>query len=67
MRGPYNFQTDQFRARLEDADDGALERRPQDYERLHRELLDAERQCLWPRLRPVRMRILANMELPRGR
>jgi Na+/H+ antiporter len=43
MRGAYRFRTDRFRARFDDGDDGAIESRSQDYQRLRRELLDAER------------------------
>ncbi len=43
MRGLYRFRTDRFRARFEDGDDGSIESRSQDYQRLRRELLDAER------------------------
>ena len=46
VRGRYQFRTDRFRARLDDGDDGAIESRSQDYQRLVRELLDAERQAL---------------------
>ena len=46
LRGLYGFRTDRFRARFEDSDDGALEMRSQDYQRLRRELLDAEREAL---------------------
>ena len=46
MRGLYTFRTDRFRARFEDSDDGALELRSQDYQRLRRELLEAEREAL---------------------
>jgi Na+/H+ antiporter len=43
MRGLYRFRTDRFRARFDDGDDGEIETRSQDYQRLRRELLDAER------------------------
>jgi len=43
MRGLYRFRTNRFRARFDDGDDGAIESRSQDYQRLRRELLDAER------------------------
>ena len=43
LRGAYRFRTDRFRARFDDADDGSIEARSQDYQRLRRELLDAER------------------------
>jgi len=46
VRGAYQFRTNRFRARLDDGDDGAIESRSQDYQRLRRELLDAERQAL---------------------
>src|SRR6187401_1517125 len=46
VRGAYRFRTNRFRARLDDWDDGAIEMRSQDYQRLRRELLDAERQAL---------------------
>ncbi len=46
VRGAYRFRTNRFRARLDDGDDGAIEVRSQDYQRLRRELLDAERQAL---------------------
>jgi monovalent cation/hydrogen antiporter len=43
VRGAYRFRTDRFRARFDDGDDGAIESRSQDYQRLRRELLEAER------------------------
>jgi monovalent cation/hydrogen antiporter len=46
LRGLYRFRTDRFRARFDDADDGEIELRSQDYQRLRRELLDAEREAL---------------------
>jgi CPA1 family monovalent cation:H+ antiporter len=46
LRGLYRFRNDRFRARLDDMDDGAIESRSQDYQRLRRELLDAERGAL---------------------
>jgi CPA1 family monovalent cation:H+ antiporter len=46
VRGAYRFRTNRFRARLDDGDDGAIESRSQDYQRLRRELLDAERTAL---------------------
>jgi hypothetical protein len=45
-RGAYRFRTGRFRARFDDGDDGAIESRSQDYQRLRRELLDAERNAL---------------------
>ena len=46
LRGLYDFRTDRFRARFEDGDDGAIESRSQNYQRLRRELLDAEREAI---------------------
>ncbi len=46
VRGAYRFRTDRFRARLDVDSDGAIESRSQDYQRLRRELLEAERQAL---------------------
>jgi monovalent cation/hydrogen antiporter len=46
VRGSYRFRTNRFRARLDDGDDGSIELRSQDYQRLLRELLDAERDAL---------------------
>jgi len=42
-RGQYEFRKNRFRARFDDGDDGALEERSVAYQRLRRELLDAER------------------------
>jgi CPA1 family monovalent cation:H+ antiporter len=46
VRGAYRFRTNRFRARLDDGDDGSIESRSQDYQRLRRELLEAERDAL---------------------
>ena len=46
MRGLYGFRRDRFRARLSDGDDGAIEERSGDYQRLRRELLQAERRAI---------------------
>jgi CPA1 family monovalent cation:H+ antiporter len=46
VRGAYTFRTSRFRARLDDGDDGSIELRSQDYQRLRHELLEAERQAL---------------------
>ncbi len=43
MRGLYAFRTSRFEARFDDGDDGEVESRSQDYQRLRHELLDAER------------------------
>ncbi len=43
MRSLYDFRRRRFEARLDDADDGAIERGSQAYQRLRREILEAER------------------------
>jgi CPA1 family monovalent cation:H+ antiporter len=43
MRGLYDFRQRRFSARIDDGDDGAIEARSLDYQRLRHELLDAER------------------------
>jgi Na+/H+ antiporter len=46
LRGLYRFRTDRFRARFDDQDDGEIEQRSVNYQRLRRELLDAERRAV---------------------
>src|SRR5207247_7760503 len=43
MRGLYRFRRSRFSARFDADDDGAIEQQSQNYQRLRRELLDAER------------------------
>jgi CPA1 family monovalent cation:H+ antiporter len=43
MRGLYNFRRTRFAARFDGADDGGIEERSMNYQRLRRELLEAER------------------------
>jgi len=43
LRGLYQFRRNRFTARFDDADDGAIEERSLAYQRVRRELLDAER------------------------
>ena len=45
-RGQYRFRTNRFRARYEGVDDEGVEARSQQYQRLRRELLEAERQAV---------------------
>ncbi len=47
MRGQYGFRRDRFRARFDSDDDGAIEERSLSYQRLRRELLDAERNAVF--------------------
>jgi Na+/H+ antiporter len=43
LRGAFGFRRDRFRARFDDGDDGSIEERSIAYQRVMRELLDAER------------------------
>jgi monovalent cation/hydrogen antiporter len=43
LRGLYGFRRDRFLARFDGEDDGAIERQSTDFQRLRRELLEAER------------------------
>jgi len=45
-RGQYRFRTTRFRARYDGADDDGAEARSQQYQRLRRELLEAERRAV---------------------
>ena len=46
MRGLYDFRRTRFGARLDGSDDGGIEERSLDYQRLRRELLEAERSAV---------------------
>ena len=46
VRGGYNFRRDRFSAWLDGGDDGSIEARSQDFQRLRRELLNAERDAV---------------------
>jgi monovalent cation/hydrogen antiporter len=46
MRGLYGFRRNRFASRLDDGDDGRIEQRSQSYQRLRRELLEAERAAI---------------------
>ena len=46
VRGLYRFRQERFRSRFDPETDGAAEERSQDYQRLRRELLDAERRAV---------------------
>jgi len=46
MRGLYRFRQGRFSARFDEDDDGAIEQQSQNYQRLRRELLDAERRAV---------------------
>jgi Na+/H+ antiporter len=46
LRGLYNFRRDRFSSRFDTESDGAIEERSQNYQRLRRELLEAERAAI---------------------
>jgi NhaP-type Na+/H+ or K+/H+ antiporter len=46
MRGTYRFRASRFAARFDDGDDGQIEERSQNFQRLRRELLAAEREAV---------------------
>jgi monovalent cation/hydrogen antiporter len=46
IRGSYGFRRDRFSARFDDGDDGGIEEQSLAYQRLRRELIDAERQAV---------------------
>jgi CPA1 family monovalent cation:H+ antiporter len=46
LRGLYGFRRSRFQARFDAADDGSIEQRSANYQRLRRELLEAERAAI---------------------
>jgi monovalent cation/hydrogen antiporter len=46
LRGLYNFRRDRFASRFDGESDGAIEEQSQSYQRLRRELLEAERAAI---------------------
>jgi Na+/H+ antiporter len=46
LRGAYTFRRSRFSARFDNEDDGAIEERSANYQRLRRELLEAERHAI---------------------
>jgi monovalent cation/hydrogen antiporter len=46
LRGLYGFRRNRFASRFDDGDDGAIEQQSQSYQRLRRELLEAERSAI---------------------
>jgi monovalent cation/hydrogen antiporter len=46
LRGLYRFRRDRFSARFDDGSDGSIETRSTNYQRLRRELLEAERSAI---------------------
>jgi CPA1 family monovalent cation:H+ antiporter len=46
LRGLYGFRRDRFRSRIDGSEDSSLDEQSADYQRLRRELLDAERRAV---------------------
>jgi Na+/H+ antiporter len=46
LRGLYNFRRDRFASRFDEGSDGAIEEQSQNFQRLRRELLEAERAAI---------------------
>jgi CPA1 family monovalent cation:H+ antiporter len=46
LRGLYQFRRDRFASRFDDGADGSVEERSQNYQRVRRELLEAERSAI---------------------
>ena len=46
LRGAYRFRRDRFASRFDEGSDGTVEERSQNYQRLRRELLEAERSAI---------------------
>ncbi len=46
MRGSYEFRRSRFAARFDGEDDGSIEQQSVDFQRLRREVLDAERRAV---------------------
>jgi len=46
LRGAYDFRRSRFQARFDTTDDGSIEQRSTDFQRLRRELLEAERAAI---------------------
>jgi CPA1 family monovalent cation:H+ antiporter len=73
MRGLYNFRVDRFRSRVDPEADGEAELRSVDYQRLRRELLEAERQAVFELRRTsgiddeTLLRVLYDLDLEEAR
>jgi CPA1 family monovalent cation:H+ antiporter len=73
MRGLYGFRRNRFASRFDVESDGAIEEQSQNYQRLRRELLDAERGAIIQLRRDgvistdVMMRLLRDLDLEDAR
>jgi CPA1 family monovalent cation:H+ antiporter len=73
LRGLYGFRRDRFAARFSSDDDGAIEERSLAYQRLRRELLDAERNRVYELRREGRInddvmhRVIRDLDLEDAR
>jgi CPA1 family monovalent cation:H+ antiporter len=73
LRGFFNFRRERFRSRFDPESDGAIETRSQDYQRLQRELLAAERDAVFDLRRQQRIddlvmrRVIRDLDLEEAR
>jgi monovalent cation/hydrogen antiporter len=73
MRGMFRFRRERFRSRFDPESDGAVEGRSQDYQRLVRELLTAERDAVFQLRRERRIddevmrRVIRDLDLEEAR
>jgi Na+/H+ antiporter len=73
MRRFFNFRRERFRSRFDPESDGAIESRSQDYQRLQRELLAAERDAVFDLRRQQRIddlvmrRVIRDLDLEEAR
>ena len=73
LRGMFGFRRERFRSRFDPESDGAVESRSQDYQRVVRELLDAERNAVFQLRRDRRIddqvmrRVIRDLDLEEAR
>ena len=73
LRGLFNFRRERFRSRFDPESDGAIESRSQDFQRLQRELLAAERDAVFDLRRQQRIddlvmrRVIRDLDLEEAR
>ena len=73
VRGMFAFRRERFRSRFDPSSDGEIEMRSADYQRLLRELLDAERQAVFQLRRERRIddqvmrRVIRDLDLEEAR
>jgi len=73
MRGLFGFRRERFRSRFDPESDGAVESRSQDFQRLMRQLLEAERNAVFDLRRERRIddlvmrRVIRDLDLEEAR